>query len=127
MGNSASIAITVAYPTVATDETRWDMNPKNGTFPLTCTVTGYLWRSGVTENQSDSSIVDGETMVLQMQGEAGEWINTGLTMTTAYNSSNGYHGYYTGQIVLPDSMLSPGTYEFHVYYAGNSSKGLQGC
>lgn len=127
MGNSPSIAITVAYPTVATDESMWDMNPKTGTFPLTCTIIGYLSRAGVGENQADSSIVDGETIILQMQGASGQWLNTGLSMTTGYNSSNGYHGYYSGSIVLPDTMLSPGSYNFRIYYAGNTSKGLQGC
>ena len=127
MGNSPSIAITVAYPTVTTDESMWDMNPKNGTFPLTCTVIGYLSRNGISENKSDSTIVDSETMILQMQGAAGEWLDTGLHMTTAYNTGTGIHGYYSGTIVLPSSMIGPGTYNFRMYYAGNSAKGLQGC
>jgi len=138
--NSPQIAITTTTALTNTDLSMCDMTPKSGEGSFACTVVGYLMRSGITENQSDSSIVDGETMILEMQNSDGSWTDTGIHMITGYNSSTGYHGYYSGSVIIgtpvstapygPGTSYMPwpqGTYNFRISYAGNSSKNLVGC
>ena len=131
MGTSPSIPIVLSSAaTMSTDESMWNMTPTSGDLPLTCTVVGYVSLSGYpTYGQGDSTPtpVDGETVILQMQGAGGEWLDTGLHMVTGYNAATGIHGYYEGTIVLSAPMLSPGTYSFVIFYAGNATKGLEGC
>lgn len=123
MGNSPTITITVTgAPLMPTDLSMWDMNPKSGSSPLTCTWVGYLTAPGYTPIYE---VFDGETVSLQRQNADGSWSETGRTATTGIDPSNSsYHGYFSGTVTLP---TTPGTYAFRVHYAGSASKGLEGC
>ncbi len=128
MGNSPAITVTVTFPSVGTDLTRWDINPKSGNLPFTVSYVGYLFRQGInSENQADSGIVDGESVQLQILFPGGSWADVGPSVTTGYNGGTGYHGWFSGSIPLSYPQVPPGSYQFRVRYAGNSSKGLQGC
>jgi hypothetical protein len=123
MGNSPTITITVtAAPLMPTDLSMWDMNPKSGSSPLTCTWVGYLIVPGYDPIYQ---VFDGETVSLQRQNADGTWSETGQTTKTGPDPTNSaYHGYFSGTITLP---TTPGTYVFRVHYAGSASKGLEGC
>lgn len=127
MGDSPAINVVVGYPTVNTDLSMWDLTPKSGSLPFIIAYGGYLWRQGITENQSDSTIVDGETVQLQVLFPGGSWSPVGPAVTTGYIGGTGYHGYYSGTLPLSAPSIYPGTFGFRIHYAGNASKGLLGC
>lgn len=126
MCDSAPITITVTQAMSATNITLWDMQPRSGSLPLTITVDGFLFRNGIEENRSDSTIVDGETVYLQQYNPTrDQWTNV-YTMTTSYDSVRNYHGHFYATVQF-DPATVPGNYNYRMHYNGNSSKGLTGC
>lgn len=127
MCDSASITITVVAAMTQTNISLWDMSPRSGSLPLTVTIDGFLFRNGVEENRSDSSIVDGETVILQQYDPTiNQWVNTGIQMVTSYDSSRLYHGHFLGTANFA-SNANPGQYQFRVHYNGSATKKLEGC
>lgn len=126
IADSISITITVLAAMTQTNISLWDMQPRSGSLPLTITIDGFLFRNGIEENRSDSTIVDGETVTLQQYDPTdGLWKNT-INMTTSYDSARLYHGHFYGTVQFA-SNAGPGQYQFRAHFSGNAIKGLGGC
>jgi hypothetical protein len=123
-GCIATLYSTTPITPIQTNIVNWAITPVTGNLPFTISFSGYLSESSSAPDTS--TIVNGETIQIQLMGPGGStWVNTGITETTGSGSLG--TGYFSGTWKLSEPGIYPGAWQFRAYYSGNVSKNMFGC
>jgi len=119
MADSTPVLISLAIPTYFVN---WDIQPRQGSLPLTVSFGGYLSpdSAGPLPAGTQPNLVNNETIHFQIQDAVGNWSDLAIVTTT---SEPPFQGYFGGSY----TFTSGTTVNVRLHYDGNIAKNLTGC
>jgi hypothetical protein len=112
----------ITTPITQTYILNWTVTPPSGNLPFTISFSGYLSRS--SSSPDTGTVVNGESIQLQVMSPGGSTWSSVLSITTAAGPSG--QGYFVGTLQMAEPGFYPGGWQFRAYYAGNTTKNLFG-